>query len=245
MDLTEAWPTFTGFLYDQRAPLLVTSILMVMAVFVVAWRRGWTAVARRHPARMIVALGVAVAVAAPVAWYLASPLWVRTALVEPAPPVADPTIPAASTPDPTIAPAPSAASATSASATPSALAIPSAPTPASAPVFLARTIATGAFHGSDDFHFGRGTASIIEVTPGRFHLRLEDFSVRNGPDLYVYLSPSAKGYAKGAIELGKLKATDGSFGYDLPAGVEPGDFASAVIWCKQFSHLFATAPFEA
>ena len=42
---------------------------------------------------------------------------------------------------------------------------------------------------------------------------------------------------------GKLKATDGSFGYDLPAGTDPADFASAIIWCKQFSHLFATAPF--
>ncbi len=101
---------------------------------------------------------------------------------------------------------------------------------------------SGRFHGSDDFHFGRGTASIIEIEPGRYHLRLEDFSVRNGPDLYVYLSPSAKGYAKGALELGKLKATDGSFGYDLPPGADPHDFASAVIWCKQFAHLFATAP---
>ena len=34
-----------------------------------------------------------------------------------------------------------------------------------------------------------GTASIIEIAPGRYHLRLDDFSVRNGPDLFVYLSP--------------------------------------------------------
>ena len=105
-------------------------------------------------------------------------------------------------------------------------------------------MAVGEFHGSDDFHFGRGTASVIETSPGRYHLRLEDFSVRNGPDLFVYLSPEADGYAMGALELGRIKATDGAFGYDLPAGVDPADFASAVIWCKQFSHLFATAPFE-
>ena len=89
-------------------------------------------------------------------------------------------------------------------------------------------MASGSFHGSDDFHFGRGTATIVETAPGRYRLRLADFSVRNGPDLFVYLSPAADGYADGALELGKLKATDGAFGYDLPAGTDPADFASAV-----------------
>ncbi len=67
--------------------------------------------------------------------------------------------------------------------------------------------------------------------------------MRNGPDLYVYLSPKADGYTSDALELGKLKATDGSFGYDLPPGTDPSSFRSAIIWCKQFSQLFATAPF--
>jgi len=61
--------------------------------------------------------------------------------------------------------------------------------------------------------------------------------VRNGPDLYVYLSPKADGYTSDALELGKLKATDGSFGYDLPPGTDPGTFRSAIIWCKQFQPL--------
>ena len=121
-------------------------------------------------------------------------------------------------------------------AAPSASVAPQ-PTP-----FAARTIATGEFHGTDDFHFGRGTATIVETAPGTYTLRLADFSVRNGPDLYVYLSPDANDYDDGALELGKLKATDGAFGYDLPPGTDPADFASAIIWCKQFSHLFAVAP---
>jgi hypothetical protein len=103
----------------------------------------------------------------------------------------------------------------------------------------------GTFRGADEFHFGEGTASIIEVEPGRFSLRFEDFSVRNGPDLFVYLSPDANGYADGALELGTLKATDGTFGYDLPPGSDPAAFASAVIWCKQFAVLFAVAALEA
>jgi hypothetical protein len=105
--------------------------------------------------------------------------------------------------------------------------------------------AAGPFRGADDFHFGEGTASIIETAPGRFTLRFEAFSVRNGPDLYVYLSPDAAGYADGVLELGTLKATDGAFGYELPAGTDPTDYASAVIWCKQFAVLFAVAPLAA
>jgi hypothetical protein len=110
---------------------------------------------------------------------------------------------------------------------------------------VARRLASGSFTGTDDFHFGRGTATIIETAPGSYTLRLEAFSVRNGPDLFVYLSPVADDYAAGALEVGRLKATDGAFGYVLPAGTNPSDFASAIIWCKQFSHLFAVAPLAA
>ena len=101
---------------------------------------------------------------------------------------------------------------------------------------------SGQFKGADDFHTGRGKAQLIETTPGKYMLRLEDFSVRNGPDLFVYLSPSATGYAQGAVNLGRLKATDGSFNYEIPDGTEIAKFQSAVVWCRQFSVLFATAP---
>ena len=68
--------------------------------------------------------------------------------------------------------------------------------------------------------------------------------MRNGPDLYVYLSPDASGYDRAAVDLGTLKATDGAFGYELPPGTDPADFKSAIIWCKQFSQLFAVAPLD-
>ena len=101
---------------------------------------------------------------------------------------------------------------------------------------------SGSFSGADEFHFGEGTARLIETDPGSFTVRLEDFAVRNGPDLYVYLSPAADGYADGAIELGRLKADRGNQNYAVPAGVDVPVAGSVVIWCKQFSVLFATAP---
>jgi hypothetical protein len=227
-DLQRAF--FDG-LYTNRIPIAIGSMLVAVAVVVIAWRAGWFAAAKRHPVRSGLAIVVALAIGLPVTWYLASPIWVRTELIEPEPAteVAAVASPTATTSD---RPAPSSSEqvAPSASASP----MPTA--------FAARTVASGEFHGTDDFHFGRGTARIVETAPGSFVLRLLDFSVRNGPDLYVYLSPDSGDYDDGALELGKLKATDGSFGYELPHGTDPADFGSAIIWCRQFSHLFAVAP---
>ncbi len=229
---------FFGALYDWRLVVLAGSIVAGVAILGLAIRRGWFSAARRHPGRTGAIGAVVLAIGLPLTWYLASPIFLRTSLVE-----ADDAVPILApppSPDRTPAPTPTLAASTPATAGPSDVptATPTAEPTASRPT----VVATGSFHGSDDFHFGRGTATIVETAPGRYRLRFADFSVRNGPDLYVYLSPSADGYADGSLELGRLKATDGAFGYDLPAGTDPGDFASAVVWCKQFSHLFATAP---
>jgi hypothetical protein len=224
---------FFDGLYTNRVPVALGSIVVAVAVVAIAWRAGWFAAARRHPRRSGPLLLFAVAVALPVTWYLAAPIWVRTELVEPE--AAIEVVAAAS-------PARSASSSAGADPSRSVAGSPSLSPTSSPTPLLPRTIATGEFHGTDDFHFGRGTARIVETAPGTFTLRLTEFSVRNGPDLFVYLSPSATDYDDGALELGRLKATDGSFGYDLPPGTDPADFASAIIWCKQFSHLFAVAP---
>ena len=216
-------------LYENRIAVAIASVALAVVVVLVARRLGWFAAARRHPGRTAGFVAVALVVLLPTAWYLGSPIFIRTSLVE-----ASPVEAAAPSVAPAVTPEPSAAR-------PVATAAP-APTPSATP-FAALTVATGQFKGTDDFHYGSGTASIFEVEPGRFHLRLEDFSVRNGPDLYVYLSPASDGWTEDALELGVLKATDGSFGYDLPPGTDPSEYRSAIIWCKQFSHLFATAPF--
>ncbi len=75
-------------------------------------------------------------------------------------------------------------------------------------------------------------------------MRLEDFSVRNGPDLFVVLSPDRDGYTDDSIEVGRLRATDGSFNMRVPEGTDVSGVKSVLIWCKQFAHLFAVAPLE-
>ena len=208
---------FATSLYPLRVPIAIGTVIGLVVLAVVARRRGWFAAARRHRGRTTALVAVILAIGLPLGWYLASPLFIRTELIEPAP--------VAGTAASPLATAATAGAAPSAAATPEPMADSSAPPsptePAAPPTqeatpFAPTTLATGGFRGADDFHFGEGTASIIETAPGQYTLRFEAFSVRNGPDLYVYLSPDVDGYADGALELGTLKATDGAFGYELP-----------------------------
>ena len=215
--------TFATSLYPLRVPIAIGAVIAALAVVLVARRRGWFAAARRHPGRSVAIVIVLAALVGPTAWYLGSPLIIRTALEEPAP-----------TPAATLVPASPAATAAPATAGPLI-------TPTAAPRTLA-PVRAGEFSGADEFHFGRGTASLIETAPGTWVVRVESFSVRNGPDLYVYLSPDANGYDDAALELGPLKATDGSFNMAVPAGANVSGIRSVVIWCKQFGVLFAVAP---
>jgi len=99
----------------------------------------------------------------------------------------------------------------------------------------------GMFEGADDFHFGRGDALVIK-TEGGHVLRFENFSVRNGPDLYVYLSRDATGHrVEESLNLGRLKATDGAVNYEVPSGMDLDGVKSVVVWCRQFRVQFAVA----
>ena len=44
------------------------------------------------------------------------------------------------------------------------------------------------------------------------------------------------------MKLGELKATDGAFNYEIPAGVTLEQMRSAVVWCDAFAVLFGSAP---
>jgi hypothetical protein len=183
-------------------------------------RRGLVRLVWRHRLAAV-AVGVPLLVVSIVAAnYLLSPLWQRSHLEE-ASPLAM-TAPAAE------AQSSQASQMTSASG---------------AMTFEPRKTHLGMFKGADDFHFGRGEALLIASSPDKTTLRFESFSVRNGPDLYVYVSRDTNvRRVDEALNLGRLKATDGAFNYELPAGVDVASIKSVVVWCKQFGVLFAEAP---
>ena len=208
---------FVADLYPYRWPITIGLVLALAAVLGFAYRRGWHLVVwRRRLASAIIAI-VVLAVAVPAGDYLLSPLWERSFLEEAGP----------------LAFAEGDVDAGRSDATPAGE-MPGA--------FEPRLTHSGELSGADAFHFGRGRALLIETAPDQYTLRFEDFSVRNGPDLFVYLSPSEDGDTDGAINLGELKATDGAFNYEIPSGTDVAQFKSAIVYCKRFSVLFAIAP---
>ncbi|MEO6397208.1 MAG: DM13 domain-containing protein, partial [Tepidiformaceae bacterium] len=113
------------------------------------------------------------------------------------------------------------------------------PTTASGPALLLR----GTFRDGAPGHHGSGTAKIGRDGAGKLVLVVESFSVTNGPDLHVLLGPESAGGGSG-IDLGKLKATDGTFSYAIPEGTDLAQFKSVTIWCKSFPTIFTYAPLE-
>ena len=113
------------------------------------------------------------------------------------------------------------------------------PTTASGPSVLA----TGEFRDGEPGHFGRGNVRIGRDPAGTLFLVFENFSVTNGPDLHVILSGDPNGSGSG-LDLGALRATDGNFNYEIPAGTNVDDIQSVTIWCKSFPTIFAVATLE-
>lgn len=104
-------------------------------------------------------------------------------------------------------------------------------------------ISSGMLMGTDAFHTGSGDVLLVSDPDGNLILRFQEYSVRNGPDLFVYLTPDPEGdvHADGAVNLGAIRATSGFVNYEVPADVDPASFRAAVIYCRAFSVTFAVA----
>ena len=219
-------------LYPYRVPLTAAGLVAVALGGWFAIRRDWhvagTNWIRTHRLPGALFAVILLVIVVPTGNYLLSPLWERSTLDE-----ADPLLV-------------TAAASVSAGASPTDTAGATAATgatdvPATSEAFAARVVSEGEVSGADDFHFGEGRAQILETAPGEYILRFEEFSVRNGPDLFVYLSSDSEAPSADAVKLGALKATDGAFNYEIPAGVDVTSLDTAMIWCDQFAVLFATA----
>jgi Electron transfer DM13 len=125
--------------------------------------------------------------------------------------------------------------------TPPPTVIATAPPPTEAAPISAEPAPTSFTSGE---HTTTGTVRRLTVD-GKTILRFEDLSTSNGPDVHVYLSPGADGYADGAINIATLKGNKGNQNYEIPGDVDLSKFRSVVIWCKRFSVAFGQAPLPA
>lgn len=125
-----------------------------------------------------------------------------------------------------------AAPATGPSPLPAAAAQPSA-NPGGA-TDTAVVLASGGLRRIDPVHFGSGQVSLLAVGGSRF-LRFENVDIAGAPNMFVYLSDRADGQPGNFTDLGALRATNGSFNYPLPAGLDLNGVRSVVVWCRAFT----------
>ena len=82
--------------------------------------------------------------------------------------------------------------------------------------------------------YGSGRVRLVRIGVDLV-LRFEDVDIAGAPDMYVYLSDRTDGQPGTFVDLGKLKATNGSFNYPVSASVDISTVRSVVVWCRQFS----------
>ena len=121
--------------------------------------------------------------------------------------------------------------------TPRAAVLPSAQATPSAPVTPAPSssiLLAGDLRRINTVDFGRGHVAVLQAGDQRF-LRFENVEIAAAPVQHVYLSDRSDGAPGNFTDLGSLKATSGSFNYEVPAGLDLRGVHSVVAWCKQFN----------
>ena len=154
---------------------------------------------------------------ASIGWYLGSPLLIRTTTFEDFP------TPAVST------------------------AAPSAATTAAGLIdvstgYMPVVTHRGELGYVDPLHNGTGQVLTIQTGDQRV-LRFENVAMTNAPDVHIYLSRETGGRwsETTSLYLGPLKATNGSFNYEIPASADVNEYQSVVVWCRMFSVLVTWA----
>ena len=116
------------------------------------------------------------------------------------------------------------------------LPVPSAPAAGSlnAPPVHAQELAHGELRRLNAVDFGSGKVLIADVNRTRY-LRFENVDIAGAPDVYVYLSDRTDGQPGRFTNLGKLKATNGSFNYAIPANLDLTQAKAVVVYCRTFN----------
>ena len=107
-------------------------------------------------------------------------------------------------------------------------------------------VAGGTFTEIDAIHTAKGTVTIFQLPDDTRLLRLEDFSVTNGPELHVYLvrNPKpreAKDVGNDYIDLGALKGNVGNQNFPVPSETDLSVYQGIIIYSVPFNVIFSSA----
>ena len=203
---------------------------------------------------IIIALAIIAAPVLAVAWWLLSPLFMNETVVEEFPVSAAASVPLPD--DVTMPPDMTMAEAQSVMVGMAKIDAPMMAEPMPSEMMAtaateAAAVSVGEFQDADSFHRGSGSATVYRLPSGEGVLRIENFSVTNGPRLHVILTPSANPAgradvrADGHVDLGGLKGNRGDQNYPIPADADLSSFGAAVIYCVPFNVVFSVATLEA
>lgn len=104
-------------------------------------------------------------------------------------------------------------------------------------------VASGSFVTAE--HETTGTARVVSEDGTSYVVFDEQFQTDPGPDLFILLhrSQTPQSYEESEfVNLGELQQTRGTQRYEIPGDVNPQDYASVVVWCRQFNVTFGYAP---
>lgn len=93
----------------------------------------------------------------------------------------------------------------------------------------------------------KGSWEIVERDGSLYVVFGEDFRAARGPDLKVFLSPTAfadvngKNAIRGSVNLGLLKSTRGAQEYKIPDTVKLSDYKTVLVHCEAYEVLWGGA----
>lgn len=96
---------------------------------------------------------------------------------------------------------------------------------------------TGTFNPTGGIS-GSGTVNIYQLGDA-YTLKLENYTISDGPDLKVYLSKTDS--PSEFVNLGNLNP---NVTYQIPTQVNLADYPFVLIHCQQYNHLFAIAALQ-
>ena len=105
--------------------------------------------------------------------------------------------------------------------------------------------ATGTLYRIDQV--GTGTITFYRLADGSYALRLDKFFVTANVDLEIRLTPLAAPHsteqylAAPSVLVAPLDITVGSLNFAVPAGVDPTQYRSVVIWCPLITSAYAAS----
>jgi len=96
---------------------------------------------------------------------------------------------------------------------------------------------------SPDSSYRSAGQLVLRTEEDRQFLDFQNFSVSNGPDLFVTLNKKSNpnsGSLGSHIKLGRLESISGRQSYDI-SNIDLDDYESLAVYCNRFSKVFAVA----